>query len=103
MKPFLVLVAALVAAGTASASYRGIQGLRWANPFCESAGNIHAISYSGTYRGKWQFDRSTWNTYAPKGWRWNGIPGSHGDPAWAPERIQDLAAERVPYDAWPNC
>jgi hypothetical protein len=83
--------------------YRGLQGIRYANPYCESAGNIHAISYGGTYRGKWQFDQQTWNTYAPTGWWWDGKPGHHGDPAYAPERIQDLAALRVPYDAWPNC
>ena len=78
------------------ASYRGLQSLRYANPYCESAGNIHAISWGGTYRGKWQFDRSTWHVYAPPGWK-------SSDPAWAPEWVQDRAALNVPYDAWPNC
>jgi len=76
--------------------YRGLQWIHWANPYCESAGNIHAISYGGTYRGKWQFDRSTWRTYAPPGWK-------NADPAYAPEWVQDKAALAVPYDAWPNC
>lgn len=99
---FLTYVAAIVAA-TAHASYRGLQAIRFANPYCESAGNIHAISYGGQYRGKWQFDRQTWNSVAPRGWHWDGVPGHHGDPAWAPEWIQDQAAMRVSWDAWPNC
>jgi len=101
-----VLAAVLLLAAPASAresNYRGLQGIRWANPYCESGGNIHAISatfwvhgHPVTYRGKWQFDQQTWHTYAPAGWK-------NADPAWAPEWVQDKAALAVPYDAWPNC
>lgn len=98
----LAVILALIAVNLAIfttkslAAYRGLQAIRFANPYCESGGNIHAISYGGTYRGKWQFDRSTWRAYAPAGWK-------NADPAWAPEWVQDAAALRVPYDAWPNC
>src|SRR5262245_23770871 len=76
--------------------YRGITQIRFANAWCESGGNIHAIGWHGLYRGKWQFDRSTWRSFAPRGWR-------YADPAWAPEWVQDRAALAVTYDAWPNC
>ena len=39
---------------------------------CESGGNPRAISSDGTYRGKYQFDRETWNAM-----------GGHGDPSRA--------------------
>ena len=63
---------------------------------CESGGNPRAISPSGQYRGKYQFDRSTWQ-------RWGGT----GDPARAPESVQDRVAVKL-YRArgtqpWPNC
>ena len=69
---------------------------RWANAYCESAGNPHAIGYRGWYRGKWQFDQRTWDTFAPRAYKGR-------DPAWAPEWVQDRAALNVTYDAWPNC
>jgi peptidoglycan hydrolase-like protein with peptidoglycan-binding domain len=63
---------------------------------CESGGNPRAISKSGRYRGKYQFDRTTWK-------RWGGT----GDPAAAPESVQDRIALKL-YRArgtepWPNC
>jgi soluble lytic murein transglycosylase-like protein len=48
---------------------------------CESGGNPRAISSSGTYRGKYQFDRHTWRAM-----------GGHGDPARASEAEQDRRA-----------
>jgi soluble lytic murein transglycosylase-like protein len=63
---------------------------------CESGGDPTAVSSDGTYRGKYQFDRSTWASVA----------GS-GDPAAAPESEQDYRAallyERTGGGAWPNC
>ena len=59
---------------------------------CESGGDPTAVSPDGTYRGKWQFDQSTWEAH-----------GGSGDPAAAPEAEQDRVAARVSYDAWPNC
>src|SRR3954447_2783433 len=63
---------------------------------CESGGNPRAISSGGRYRGKYQFDQATWE-------RWGGT----GDPAQAPESVQDRVALRL-YRArgtapWPNC
>lgn len=63
---------------------------------CESGGDPHAVSSDGTYRGKYQFDRSTWAAYGPA-----------GDPARASEAEQDRRALKL-YQArgtspWPNC
>jgi hypothetical protein len=63
---------------------------------CESGGDPHAISSGGTYRGKYQFDRQTWQAM-----------GGHGDPARASEAEQDRRALAL-YRArgtspWPVC
>jgi hypothetical protein len=63
---------------------------------CESGGNPRAISSGGTYRGKYQFDRSTWASV-----------GGRGDPINATEREQDYRAG-ILYRArgsqpWPVC
>lgn len=95
---FLLAVIGGTAAKPAQAQngYSGVTQIRYANAYCESGGNIHAIGWRGVYRGKWQFDWTTWRAYAPSGWK-------NVDPAYAPEWVQDRAAESVPYDAWPNC
>jgi soluble lytic murein transglycosylase-like protein len=63
---------------------------------CESGGDPTAVSSDGTYRGKYQFSRSTWASV-----------GGSGDPAAAPEDEQDhraaLLYERTGGGAWPNC
>ena len=63
---------------------------------CESGGDPTAVSSTGQYRGKYQFDRATWQAM-----------GGTGDPAAAPEaeqdrRAADLMARQGP-SAWPNC
>jgi peptidoglycan hydrolase-like protein with peptidoglycan-binding domain len=63
---------------------------------CESGGNPRAVSPDGRYRGKFQFDRETWRAW-----------GGTGDPAAAPESVQDRIALKL-YRArgtapWPNC
>jgi Transglycosylase-like domain/Putative peptidoglycan binding domain len=63
---------------------------------CESGGDPTAVSGSGRYRGKYQFDRETWRAL-----------GGAGDPAGAPEGEQDrlaaaLLAERG-ASSWPTC
>ena len=63
---------------------------------CESGGNPRAVSPDGRYRGKYQFDRPTWRAW-----------GGSGDPARAPESVQDRIALKL-YRArgtapWPNC
>jgi hypothetical protein len=51
---------------------------------CESGGDPRAVSSDGRYRGKWQFTRSTWRRL-----------GGKGDPARAPESLQDKLALRL--------
>ena len=63
---------------------------------CESGGNPRAISPGGRYRGKYQFSRDTWQNL-----------GGTGDPAAAPEWLQDRLALKLYRQAgtspWPNC
>ena len=63
---------------------------------CESGGDPTAVSADGTYRGKYQFSRATWKAM-----------GGTGDPAKAPEYVQDrLAAKLYRQEGaspWPNC
>lgn len=63
---------------------------------CESGGDPEAVSESGRYRGKYQFDMETWRSV-----------GGTGDPAKASEREQDRRAmklfKREGTAPWPNC
>jgi Transglycosylase-like domain/Putative peptidoglycan binding domain len=63
---------------------------------CESGGNPAAVSRTGRYRGKYQFDRPTWRA-----------AGGTGDPAAAPEAEQDRVAAQLLAQRgtapWPNC
>jgi hypothetical protein len=63
---------------------------------CESKGNPRAVSASGKFRGKYQFDYGTWRAV-----------GGHGDPAAAPEIEQDRRAamllKRSGTSPWPVC
>ena len=51
---------------------------------CESGGDPQAVSADGRYRGKYQFTRSMWRAL-----------GGKGDPAAAPESMQDRLALRL--------
>jgi hypothetical protein len=51
---------------------------------CESGGDPTAVSPGGTYRGKWQMDQQTWES-----------AGGSGDPAAAPEAVQDAVAANL--------
>ena len=63
---------------------------------CESGGNPAAVDATGTYRGKYQFDRGTWASV-----------GGTGDPAAASEAEQDQRAAalyaRAGASPWPVC
>jgi hypothetical protein len=63
---------------------------------CESGGNPRAISAGGRYRGKYQFSLGTWRNL-----------GGTGDPAAAPEWLQDRLAlklyRQMGTTPWPNC
>ena len=63
---------------------------------CESGGDPTAVSAGGRYRGKYQFSMDTWRNM-----------GGEGDPAEAPEWLQDRIAlklyRRHGTTPWPNC
>jgi resuscitation-promoting factor RpfB len=63
---------------------------------CESGGNPTAVSADGSYRGKYQFDRETWQQM-----------GGTGDPADASEAEQDRIAAKLlaarGTAPWPVC
>jgi hypothetical protein len=63
---------------------------------CESGGDPTIVSSDGTYRGKYQFSISTWESV-----------GGSGDPAAAPEAEQDYRAALLYSQAgsspWPVC
>ena len=63
---------------------------------CESGGDPHAVGGGGTFRGKYQFDSTTWARV-----------GGSGDPAAAPEAEQDRRAAmlyaRAGSSPWPVC
>jgi len=63
---------------------------------CESGGDPTAVSADGKYRGKYQFDRATWERL-----------GGAGDPASAGEAEQDRIAAKLlaqsGTSSWPNC
>ena len=63
---------------------------------CESGGDPTAVSADGKYRGKYQFDMSTWQSM-----------GGTGDPAKAPESTQDRLAVKLYKQRgaapWGNC
>jgi len=63
---------------------------------CESGGDPTAVSADGQYRGKYQFDRATWE-----------LMGGSGDPAQAGEAEQDRIAAKLlaqrGTSPWPVC
>lgn len=70
---------------------------------CESGGNYSAVSSSGTYRGAYQFSRSTWNSVAAR-----SAPHLVGvDPAAASPADQDAMALALYRSSgsrpWPHC
>ena len=77
-------------------SSRGTSGLLARIAACESGGDPAAVSPDGRYRGKYQFSRATWR----------GL-GGKGDPAAAPEAVQDrmaaLLLKTQGPGAWPSC
>ena len=74
----------------------GVSAALQAIAACESGGDPTAVSADGLYRGKYQFSRPTWRAM-----------GGTGDPAAAPESVQDrLAAKLYAQQGsapWPNC
>jgi hypothetical protein len=70
---------------------------------CESGGDYGAVNSSGTYRGAYQFSRTTWNSVAA-----SSAPHLVGvDPASAAPADQDAMAQalyqRSGAGQWPHC
>ncbi len=84
--------AAAAAAPSASTASAGLESIA----ACESGGDPAAVDASGTYRGKYQFDRQTWASL-----------GGTGDPAAAPEAEQNRRAAALMAQRgsapWPVC
>lgn len=90
------LVAGLPRQAPAGVMSVGADGTLQRIAACESGGNPRAISPTGTYRGKYQFDYGTWASV-----------GGHGDPAAASEAEQDMRAGMLyaqrGASPWPIC
>ena len=90
------LAALGMSASRAASGGRGVSPALQAIAACESGGDPTAVSADGLYRGKYQFSRATWRAM-----------GGSGDPAAAPESVQDrLAAKLYAQQGsapWPNC
>jgi hypothetical protein len=84
------------ASGSGSGSGSAPSGALQSIAQCESGGDPGAVGGGGAYRGKYQFDRQTWQ----------GVGGS-GDPAAAPEAEQDRRAQMLLQQSgtspWPTC
>jgi hypothetical protein len=97
-------VAAEQAAAAARTSSSSSMGGGWAAlRRCESGGDYGAVSSSGTYRGAYQFSRSTWNSVAS-----SSYPHLVGvDPAAASAADQDAMAMALYRSSgsspWPHC
>ena len=70
---------------------------------CESDGDYRAVSRSGTYRGAYQFSRSTWNATAAKWAPW--LVGVDPAAAWPWEQDNMAAAlfAEQGRSPWPHC
>jgi hypothetical protein len=73
--------------------------LRW----CESTDNYQAVSRGGTFRGAYQFSRSTWDSVASRHFEWLvGIDPVDVEPAWQDLMAKALWSERG-RAPWPTC
>ena len=90
------LAAAPATGGTATGGSTATPAHLQSIAACESGGNPAAVGGGGAYRGKYQFDYSTWASV-----------GGSGDPAAASEAEQDQRAAmlyaRSGSSPWPNC
>jgi hypothetical protein len=79
-----------------AAAAPAVSGTLQAIAACESGGDPQAIGGGGAFRGKYQFTRETW-----------AAMGGSGDPAAAPEAVQDRLAAKLYATAgagqWPVC
>ncbi|MDW3219880.1 MAG: transglycosylase family protein [Acidimicrobiales bacterium] len=70
---------------------------------CESTDNYEAISSSGTYRGAYQFDQTTWDGVAERHFPWlEGLDPITVEPWWQDAMTRALWSERG-KQPWPIC
>jgi hypothetical protein len=70
---------------------------------CESTDNYRAISWSGLYRGGYQFDYRTWNDVASRHFPWLvGFDPAEAEPYWQDAMARALFSERG-RQPWPVC
>ncbi len=70
---------------------------------CESTDNYQAVSWTGLYRGGYQFDLRTWNDVASRHFRWLvGVDPAAAEPYWQDAMARALYSERG-RQPWPVC
>ena len=70
---------------------------------CESTDNYEAISRSGTYRGAYQFDQTTWDDVAGRFFPWLvSVDPIDAEPWWQDAMTRALWSERG-KQPWPIC
>ena len=70
---------------------------------CESTDNYQAVSSSGTYRGAYQFDQTTWDGVAERFFPWlEGVDPVDAAPWWQDAMTRALWSERG-KQPWPIC
>jgi hypothetical protein len=70
---------------------------------CESTDNYQAVSWTGLYRGGYQFDMRTWNDVASRHFPWLvGIDPVVAEPYWQDAMARALFSERG-RQPWPVC
>ena len=70
---------------------------------CESTDNYQAISWTGLYRGGYQFDYRTWNDVASRHFTWLvGVDPAAAEPYWQDAMARALFSERG-RQPWPVC
>jgi hypothetical protein len=70
---------------------------------CESTNNYEAVSPSGTYRGAYQFDQTTWDDVAGRHYHWlEGMDPIEAEFFWQDAMTRALFSERG-AQPWPVC
>ena len=70
---------------------------------CESTDNYQAVSWTGRYRGGYQFDMRTWNDVASRHYPWLvGFDPAVAEPYWQDAMARALFSERG-RQPWPVC
>lgn len=70
---------------------------------CESGGDYAIVDHTGTFRGAYQFNRSTWDGVAARHFDWLvGVDPAEADPWWQDVMARALYSERG-RAPWPVC